>query len=32
MNPGYIVAEELEDMDNYIVEPSLGSNSGILGA
>ena len=29
---GYIVAEELEDLDNYIAEPSLGNNSGILGA
>ena len=29
---GYLVTKELEDLDNYIVLPSLGDDQGILGA
>ena len=29
---GYLQTKELEDMDSYIVGPSLNDNQGILGA
>lgn len=29
---GYLVTEKLQDMDSYIVLPSLDDNQGILGA
>lgn len=29
---GYLVTKELEDLDNYIVLPSLDDNQGIMGA
>ena len=29
---GYICTKELEDMDSYIVLPSLNDNQGIMGA
>jgi fructokinase len=29
---GYLVTKELEDLDSYIVLPSLNDNQGIMGA
>lgn len=29
---GYVVTDEIKNIGNYIVEPSLGNNSGIIGA
>ena len=29
---GYLVTRELEDLDSYIVLPSLNDDQGILGA
>ena len=29
---GYLVTKELEDLENYIVLPSLDDNQGIMGA